>query len=64
MERYLRHFRREGWGIWVCVEAVRLELPDGEVEVPAGAALVAGTKFNGIDVAMLLETERAKGRRA
>ena len=63
MERYFRYFRREGWGIWVCVEGVRLELAEGEIEVPPGTALVAGTKFNGVDVAMLLEAERGKGKR-
>jgi hypothetical protein len=58
--RYLAYFKREGWGIWTCVEDVRLELAEGEIEVMAGASFVAGTKHMGVDLAMLLEAERAR----
>lgn len=60
MGRYLAYFKREGWGIWTCVEDVRLELAEGEVELLAGTSLVAGTKYMGIDLAMLLEAERSR----
>lgn len=63
MKRYLHYFRREGWGIWTCVEYVRLELAEGEIEVARGTSLVAGTKYMGIDLAMLLEAERARASR-
>jgi hypothetical protein len=63
LARYLRYFKREGWGIWTCMEDVRLELAEGEIEVRAGTSFVAGTKHMGVDVAMLLEGERAKGNR-
>lgn len=45
------------------MEDVRLELAEGEMEVRAGTSFVAGTKYMGVDVAMLLEGERAKGNR-
>lgn len=61
--RYLRYFKREGWGIWTCLEDVRLELAEGTIDVRAGTSLVAGTKYQGIDLAMLLEAERAKASR-
>jgi hypothetical protein len=60
MGRYLRSFKRDGWGIWTCVEKVRLELPEGSVDVPVGLCLIVGSKYSGVDLAILLEAEHAK----
>ena len=60
MGRYLSSFKRDGWGIWTCVDDVSLDLPDGPIDVPAGACLIVGSKFRGVDLAVLLEAEHAK----
>jgi hypothetical protein len=60
MRRYLGSFKRDGWGIWTCLEAVLLELPEGPIQVPVGVRLIVGSKYSGVDLAILLEAEHAK----
>jgi hypothetical protein len=60
---FIKHFRREGAGVWLCVEAATLNLPEGRVQAAPGARFVVGTKFMNIDLARLLDEEysRQKG---
>jgi hypothetical protein len=63
MVRYLHRFKRDGWGIWTCIDHVSLDLPEGLIDVPAGMCLVVGSKFHGVDLAILLEAEHARAAR-
>lgn len=57
MEQFIKHFRREGAGVWTCEKPATLDLPHGRVQVTPGTRLVVGTKFMNVDVAQLLDEE-------
>jgi hypothetical protein len=57
MENFIRHFRREGAGQWVCMEAATLDLPQGRVQVAPGTRFTLGTRFMNVEVARLLDEE-------
>lgn len=57
MEKFIKCFRRENGGIWVCVEPATLDLPQGRVQVSEGTRFVVGTMFMNVDVARLLDQE-------
>ena len=33
MEQFMKYFRRESGGIWVCVEPATLDIPQGRIQV-------------------------------
>jgi hypothetical protein len=57
MEHFIRHFRREGVGVWVCIAPATLDLPQGRVQVAAGSRFTLGTRFMNVELASLLEAE-------
>lgn len=57
MQNFIKHFRREGAGVWVCVDAATLQLPEGRVQVAPGSRFTLGTKFMNIELAAILERE-------
>jgi hypothetical protein len=54
-EQFIKHFRREAGGIWVCESAATVELPQGRVQVAAGSRFTIGTKFMNVELARLLD---------
>jgi len=60
MEKFIKHFRREGVGIWVCLEPATLDLPQGRIQVAPGTRFTLGTRFMNIELAALLEATYAK----
>jgi hypothetical protein len=54
-ENFIKHFRREGAGVWVCEEAATIDLPQGRVQVTPGSRFTIGTKFMNVEVARLLD---------
>lgn len=64
MQQFIKHFRREGAGVWVCVEPATLELPQGRVQAAPGTRFIVGTKFMNVDVARLLDEEHSRQRSA
>jgi hypothetical protein len=65
MQNFIRHFVRDSYGAWRCVEPAELDLPQGRVQVTPGAVFTKGTRFMNVDLAELLETQyqRDKTRR-
>ena len=57
MRQFIKHFRREGVGVWVCVAPATLDLPQGRVQVAEGSRFTLGTMFMNIEIASLLEAE-------
>ena len=57
MLQFIKHFRREGVGVWVCIEAATLDLPQGRVQVAPGSRFTLGTLFMNVELASLLEAE-------
>jgi hypothetical protein len=57
MQNFIKHFRRESAGVWVCVDAATLQLPEGRVQVAPGSRFTLGTKFMNIELAAILERE-------
>ena len=56
---FLRSFRREPNGTWVCVEPTTFDGPNGRIQVTPGTNFVPGTKFMGTDVAKWLDEQLA-----
>lgn len=63
MQNFIKHFGRVGPGVWVCVEAVTLDLPEGRVQVTPGSQFTLGTKFMNVELAKLLDQQYEKGLR-
>jgi hypothetical protein len=57
MQRFIKLFRREGAGVWVCVEAGELRLPQGRIQVAPGTRFTRGTMFMNVELAALLDAE-------
>jgi hypothetical protein len=57
IEHFIKHFRREGAGIWVCVEATTFELPQGRIEFMPGTRLTSGTRFMNVELARMLDEQ-------
>jgi hypothetical protein len=55
IEGWIRHFRRDGAGVWVCMESVTLDLPEGRVQVTPGSRFTIGTKFMNLELARILD---------
>jgi hypothetical protein len=52
-----KHFVRDPYGHWTCIEPAVFDLPTGRIEVAPGTRLTRGTKFMGVDLAALLDKE-------
>jgi hypothetical protein len=57
MQNFIKHFVREGQGIWVCIEPGEIYLPEGRVQVTPGTRFTIGFKFMGVELARLLEVQ-------
>lgn len=62
MQQFIKHFRREGAGVWVCVEPATLDLPQGRVQVNPGTRLIIGSKFMNVDLVRMLDAEHSRAR--
>lgn len=60
MQQFIKHFEREGEGVWRCVSLATLDLPQGRVQVTPGARLMRGTSFMNVDIAEMLDAEYAR----
>ena len=63
MHQFIKHFVREAPGVWTCIEAADLLLPQGRVQVTAGTRFTPGSKFMGVELARLLEEQYELDRR-
>jgi hypothetical protein len=57
MDKFIKHFRRDPFGVWICVSAAELNLPQGRIQVTVGSRFARGTTFMNVDLAQLLEAE-------
>jgi hypothetical protein len=62
MQHFIRQFRREGAGVWVCVGPASVNLPEGRIQTAPGARFTIGMKFMNVDVARLLDAEYSRQR--
>jgi hypothetical protein len=62
MEEFIRNFVREPDGSWVCVSAAETQLDGGRIQVAPGTRFTRGTRFMGVDLAELLESQLHRGR--
>ena len=56
MKRFIKHFVREGPGIWACVTPAEWVGPP-RVQVAPGTRFRRGETFMGVDVARLLDEQ-------
>ena len=62
MNQFIKHFRREHDGAWVCVSSATLHLAEGRIQVAPGSRFTLGTKFMNVELASLLESEYQRSR--
>ena len=55
MQNFYRCFRRNGYGVWICIAPGEITLPQGRIQVTPGTTLTKGTTFMGVDVVKLLD---------
>lgn len=61
MQNFIRHFRRDPLGVWMCVSDAELQLPEGRIQVTLGSRFAPGTRFMNVDLAALLEEQWQQG---
>lgn len=59
IKHLIQHFRRYG-RVWVCIDPVTLDGPQGQIQVAPGTTLESGKKFMNVDLAQLLDDERTR----
>jgi len=57
MDKFIKHFRRDPFGGWICVSPAELNLPEGRIQVTAGSRVARGTTFMNVDLADRLEQQ-------
>jgi hypothetical protein len=62
MQEFIKHFRRDAFGAWLCIEPATLDLPTGRIQVTPGSKFTRGTTFMNVDLAELLEEQHQKGQ--
>ena len=63
VEEFLKAFRREPSGTWICIEPTTFEGPNGRIQVAPGTAFAPGSTFMGEDLAKWLDQQLAKWSR-
>ena len=63
MEQFIKNFRREGGGNWVCVAPATLETPQGRVQVAPGTRVTIGRKFMNLDLARMLDEQYSRANK-
>lgn len=63
MQQFIKCFRRESGGIWMCISPATLDLPQGRIQVAAGTRIVIGTKFMNVELARMLDEEYSRQMR-
>ena len=61
MENFIRAFRKDGDGSWLCIQDVTLNGPGGRIQVTAGTRLELGRLFMGVDLARFLDMKARGG---
>jgi len=55
VRNFIRYFRRESAGHWICIKPCEMDLPSGRIQVAEGTRFTAGTRFMDVDIAGLLD---------
>ena len=57
---FIENFVRDNAGAWRCVSPAELQTPQGRIQIAPGSVFTRGTKFMNVDLATLLDEQRAK----
>jgi hypothetical protein len=57
VEGFIKRFRREGAGVWICIEPAELLLPQGRIQITPGTRFTRGTMFMNVELARLLDEQ-------
>ena len=63
MEKFIKAFVRDSYGVWLCVHRATLDLPVGRIQVTPGSKFTRGTRFMDVDLAEMLDAEYEKQQR-
>jgi hypothetical protein len=63
VQQFIKRFRREGGGNWICVEPATLETTQGRVQVAPGTRLSIGQRFMNLDLARMLDEEYSRSQK-
>lgn len=57
MKDFIKHFRRDTLGVWLCVSPAEIQLPQGRIQITPGSKFAPGTKFMNVDLVRLLDEQ-------
>jgi hypothetical protein len=57
VDGFIKRFRREGVGVWICIEPAELLLPEGRIQITPGTRFTRGTTFMNVELARLLDEQ-------
>jgi hypothetical protein len=57
VDNFIKHFRREAAGVWLCMSPGEIQLPQGRLQVTAGSRFTRGMKFMNVELAALLDEQ-------
>jgi hypothetical protein len=57
MQRFIKHFAREGRGRWICIRACDYDSPVGHIHVVPGTTVMRGLMIGSFDLAAALDEE-------
>ena len=60
MDKFIKAFVRDSYGVWLCVHRATLDLPSGRISVAPGSKFTRGTRFMDVDLAEILDAQYEK----
>ncbi len=63
MDTFIKAFKREALGVWLCSLPATLDLPNGRIQVSPGHRFTRGMLFMNVDLAALLDDHYQKTHR-
>jgi hypothetical protein len=64
LEDIIHCFHRDSAGHWICTRPCEVDLPGGRVQMAVGTRFNSGERFMDVDIALLLDQERARSLRS
>lgn len=63
MQEFIKSFKQDPDGSWICVSEVEFHVQQGVIKVAVGSKFTLGTKFFGVDLAEWLNEQLHNDRR-
>jgi hypothetical protein len=60
---FIRHFVRDAFGSWLCIEPAEIRVHDSIVRIAPGTRLTRGTAFGDVELVRVLDEEYRRASR-